>query len=145
MIDWVDMLDDPDVPVEHILAVVILCLDDLVANLESPAEPLDGGLARSVWVENPLKGCVQFAYAERTPVHWTEDLHVADRVQSKPLWNPLLHQVDQGCRNFLWIVPLDEMKVGTRVSSRSSGICPRRIRCALAMIWLCTACRNTPR
>ena len=54
------MLDDPDVPVEHVLAIVVLCLDNLVANLESPAEPLDRGLPRSGWVQDPLKGSVQF-------------------------------------------------------------------------------------
>jgi len=59
LIDCVDTLDDSDVPVEHILGVIVLCLDHLVANLESPAEPFDGWLARSDWIQNPLKGFVQ--------------------------------------------------------------------------------------
>jgi len=37
------LLDDPHVPVEDILIVVVLGLDDLVPNLKPLAEPLDAG------------------------------------------------------------------------------------------------------
>jgi hypothetical protein len=30
---------------------------------------------------------------------------------------PWITQLDQRCRDLLWIIPLDEMKVGTRVCS----------------------------
>ncbi len=43
MLNRIDPLNDSDVSVEHILVVVVLRLDDLVACLESPPEPLDGG------------------------------------------------------------------------------------------------------
>ncbi len=46
LLDHIDPLDDPHVAVEHVLVVVVLRLDDLVAYLESPSEPLDGGLDR---------------------------------------------------------------------------------------------------
>ena len=64
-----------------------------------------------------LQSCVQFAHAERSPVHRAKNLHVADRVETKPFWNSLLHQLDEHCRDLLRVIPLDEMEVGTRVSS----------------------------
>src|SRR5205823_144082 len=51
MLDWVDAFNGSDVAVEDLLVIVVLRLDDLVANLESPSEPLDGGLAGSGWVQ----------------------------------------------------------------------------------------------
>ena len=47
LLDGINALDDPDVAVEHVLVVVVLGLDDLVADLEPPSEPLDAGLAGS--------------------------------------------------------------------------------------------------
>src|SRR4029077_6211267 len=82
---------------EHVLVVVVLRLDDLIADLEPPAEPLHGGLTGSGWVQYLLQGCVQFAHAERSPVHRAKNLNVADRVETKPFWNPLLHHLDQRC------------------------------------------------
>jgi hypothetical protein len=38
LLDEIDSLDDPHVAIEHVLVVVVLGLDDLVAYLESPAE-----------------------------------------------------------------------------------------------------------
>jgi hypothetical protein len=58
LIDCIDTRNDSDVPVEHILGIIVLCLDHFVANPESPAEPFDCGLAWSGWVQNPLKGFV---------------------------------------------------------------------------------------
>src|SRR2546429_4485202 len=45
----------------------------------------------------------------------TQDLHVADWVETKPFRNPLLHQLDQRCRDLFRIVPFDEAEVGIRV------------------------------
>jgi hypothetical protein len=44
-------------------------------------------------------------------------LNITDRVETEPFWNPLLHKLDQ-CRDYLlWLIPFDEMKIGTRVRS----------------------------
>ena len=66
LLDFINSLDDPDIAVEHVLVVVVLRLDDLVAHLESPSEPLDGGLTGANRVKHSLQGCVQFADAERS-------------------------------------------------------------------------------
>src|SRR5438445_9099440 len=66
---------------------------------------------------NTFCNCVQFAHAERSPVHRAKNLHVADRVETKPFWNSLLHQLDEHCRDLLRVIPLDEMEIGTRVCS----------------------------
>src|SRR5208283_3842729 len=102
---------------EHVLVVVVLRLDDLVADLETPSEPLHGRLTGSGWVQYLLQGCVEFTDTERSTVHRAKNLNVADRVETKPFWNPLLHQLDQRCRDLLRVVPLDEMEVGTRVGT----------------------------
>jgi hypothetical protein len=50
MLDRINPLDNPYVPVEHILVVVVFRLYHLVSHLEPPAEPLDAGLAGTNWV-----------------------------------------------------------------------------------------------
>src|SRR5271167_4610810 len=115
MLDRINPLNNSDVPVEDLLVVVVLGLDDLVAYLESPSEPLHRGLIRSGRVQDLLQSCVQLAHAERSPVHWAKNLNVADRVETKPFGNSLLHKLDQRCRDLLRIVSLDEMEVRTRV------------------------------
>src|SRR5713226_1436412 len=87
-------------------------------------EPLHGGLTGSGWVQYLLQGCVQFAHAEQSPVHRAKNLNVADRVQTKPFWNSLLHQLDQRCCDLLRVVPLDEVEIGTRVSPTHIGHLP---------------------
>src|ERR1019366_4603066 len=120
----IDSLDDPDIAIDHVLVVVVLRLDDLVADLESPSEPLNGRLAGAGGVQYLLQGCVQFAHAERSAVHRAENLNVADRVETKPFWNSILHQLDQRCHDLLRVVPLDKMEVGTRVGSPHIGHLP---------------------
>src|SRR5439155_16245147 len=124
MLDWVYAFNGSDVSVENLLVVVVFRLDDLVGYLESPPEPLHRWLTGLGWVEGLLQSCVQFAHAERSPVHRAKNLHVADRVETKPFWNSLLHQLDQRCRNLLRVVPLDEMEVGTRVCPSHIGHLP---------------------
>ena len=51
MLDGVDALDGSDIAVEYFLVVVVLRLDNFVADLEPPPEPLDNGLARLDWVQ----------------------------------------------------------------------------------------------
>ena len=54
MLNRIDPLNDSDVPVEDLLVVVVLRLDDLVAYLETPSEPLHGRLTGSSWIQYPL-------------------------------------------------------------------------------------------
>ena len=49
----IDALDDSHVAIEDVLVVVVLRLDDLVADLESPSEPLHGLLTGSGWGSMP--------------------------------------------------------------------------------------------
>jgi hypothetical protein len=35
----------------------------------------------------------------------------------KSVWNSLLHQLDQRCRDLFRVIPFDEMEIGTRVGS----------------------------
>src|SRR5208282_4525637 len=121
LLDGIDSLDDPNVAVEHVLVVVVLRLDNLVADLETPSEPLDKGLTGMGGVQYLLQGCVQFAHAERSTVHRAKNLNVADRVETKAFWNSLLHELDQRCHDLLRIVPLDEMEVGTWSAPRIAG------------------------
>jgi hypothetical protein len=79
LIDWVDTLDDPGVRFEYLLAVVFLRLDDLVANLESPAEQPDCGLGVSGWV------C-----SRRT---WTTELELSRGRRSVERRPPMLNHV----------------------------------------------------
>ena len=51
MLDGIDPLYNPDIPVEDFLVVIVLSLDDFVANLPAPSKSLDAGLASSDWVE----------------------------------------------------------------------------------------------
>ena len=44
-------------------------------------------------------------------------MHITDRVEAKPFWNSLLHQLDQGRDYRLWLVPLDKMEIGIRLCS----------------------------
>jgi len=54
MLNWIDAFNDSDVPVEDLLVVVVLRLDNFVAYLESPPESLDAVLATSNRIQNPL-------------------------------------------------------------------------------------------
>jgi hypothetical protein len=54
MLNRINPLNDSDVPVEDLLVIVVFGLDDLVAYLEPPSEPLDGGFAVANRVQNPL-------------------------------------------------------------------------------------------
>jgi len=45
VLDGINSLHDPDVAVEHVLVIVVLGLDDLVADLEPPSKALEAGLA----------------------------------------------------------------------------------------------------
>src|ERR1035437_3405309 len=51
LLDGINSLDDPHIAVEHVLVVVVLRLDHLVAYLESPSEPLHCGLTGMGWVQ----------------------------------------------------------------------------------------------
>ena len=55
MLHWVYLLDGSDVPIEHVLVVVVFRLDEFVSYLESPSEPLHRGLTGLRWVQRPLK------------------------------------------------------------------------------------------
>jgi len=55
MLHWVYLLDGSDVPIEHVLVVIVFRLDDFVSYLESPSEPLHRGLTGLRWIQRPLK------------------------------------------------------------------------------------------
>ena len=59
MLNWIDPLNDSNVPVEDLFVVVVLRLDNFVAYLESPREPLDAVLATT--------NRIQAAFSSRTP------------------------------------------------------------------------------
>ena len=64
-----------------------------------------------------------FAHAQRSTVHRAKNLNVADRVETKAFWNPLLHELDQRSRELVRFIPLDEMEIGTRLGSLSRYLC----------------------
>ena len=49
------LLDGSDVPIEHVLVIVVFRLDDFVSYLESPSETLRRRFSGSRWVQRPLK------------------------------------------------------------------------------------------
>jgi hypothetical protein len=55
MLDRIYLLDDSDVPVEHVLVIIILRLDDFVPYLESPSEPFHRRFSRLRWIQRPLQ------------------------------------------------------------------------------------------
>jgi hypothetical protein len=75
-------------------------------------------------VQYLLQGRVQFAHAERSTVHRAKNLNVADRVETKPFWNSLLHQLDQRRGDLFRVIPFDEVEIGIRVGSAHVGHLP---------------------
>ena len=74
----------PMSPVEDLLLIVVLGLDDLVPNLEPPAKSLSGGFTEPSRVERTLERRVQFTHPDQSSVHWAQDLNIADRVEPAP-------------------------------------------------------------
>jgi len=72
-----DFVDDADVPVEHVLVVVVADLHHAVADAPVAACNLDAFL---VWVQEVLQERVQFVDAERAFAHGRKQLHFGLRV-----------------------------------------------------------------
>src|SRR5262249_35827370 len=81
----------------------------LVAAGKGPAEPLD--LAIAGRIERCLQLDVQRPRAYPTPVHRTQHLDVADRIEAEPLGDPRLYQFDDTADGGCGIVRLHEIEV----------------------------------
>ena len=89
LLDWVNFGDDANVPVENLLVVVVLGLNDLVAEAKLPAVFLNEGLVLLERIEGVLQLQVQLTDAKGAPVHGTEHLNVPDGVKAELSRNPL--------------------------------------------------------
>src|SRR6516165_6647632 len=70
-----------DVPVEHLLVVIVLGLDHLVSQPELPAEALDHRLVATPRVKAVLQKHIHGARPKVATVHGTEHLYVQDRIK----------------------------------------------------------------
>src|SRR5664280_1191763 len=86
LLHGVDPLDHAYVAVEDLLFVVVLSLDDLVPDLEPPAESLRGGFTEPNGIQSTLEHRVQLADSDRSPVHWAQNLNVTDWVEPISPW-----------------------------------------------------------
>src|ERR1035441_1087126 len=110
LLDGIDLLDHADVTIEDFFFVVVLRLDDLVPDLEPPAESLRGGFTETNGIQSTLEHRVQLADSDRSPVHWAQNLNVADGIEPMPSWDAVLNESYQGCRDLLRCVPANRME-----------------------------------
>src|SRR5450631_2655947 len=82
LLNRIDLFNCADVAVEDFLLIVVLSLNDFVANLEPESESFRGGLGLPGRVQGSLKYSIQFAHSDRAAVHWAQNLNVTDRIQS---------------------------------------------------------------
>src|ERR1700674_1462911 len=97
---------------EHLLPVIVLGLNHFVPRLEAPSVFFDGFLGVPGRVQCPLQAKIQLSNAQRSPVHWTQNLDVPDRIKAKADRYPMLDEVDQGGHDLLGIITLHKMKGG---------------------------------
>src|ERR1019366_4675140 len=81
LLDGIDFLDHADVTIEDLFLVVVLRLNHLVPDLEPPAESLRGGFTEPNGIQSALEYRVQLADSDRSPVHWAQNLTVAEGVE----------------------------------------------------------------
>ena len=74
--------DVADVAVEDFLVVVVVGLDDLVADAEGDAEALDFELEFVGRIERKLQGLIERNGAEEIAIHRREHLDVADGIET---------------------------------------------------------------
>src|SRR5262249_40691951 len=105
----VNLIDVADITVVHLLFIVVLDLHHLVAGGKGPAEPLD--LAIAGRIERCLQLDVQRPRTRPAPVHRTQHLDVADRIEGEPLGDPSLYQFDDTADGGYGIIHLHEVEV----------------------------------
>src|ERR1017187_9192222 len=115
LLDGIDLLDHADVTIEDFFFVVVLRLDDLVPDLEPPAESLRGGFTETNGIQSTLEHRVQLTDADRAPVHRAQNLYVADWFEVMPFRDSVLHQLHQCRGDFLRRIALDEIEVRARL------------------------------
>jgi hypothetical protein len=147
LFDGIDLLDGPDVAVEEFLLLVVLGLDDFVADLKALSESLRGRLAGANRFQRTLEHNVQLTNSDRFSVHRAQDLNVADRTEPNRIGSNRCPAGILSCtsvaaissgisRSMKWKSERDSALPG-------SGIFPWRMRGAPVMILLAAACLNT--
>src|SRR5262249_16073268 len=74
-----------------------------------PAKP--GHLGRGIRIEGLLQHCIERACSKTTTVHWREHLHIANRMEAKPLGNPLSHDAQELGLDLLGTVCRNDVEV----------------------------------
>lgn len=108
----IDFQDTPDVSIEDFLVVIVFDLHDLVANTKFPRPSRN---ALPGWIESVLQLDVQIPGADRPFVHGCEHLDVIDRIEAKPLRDPVFDQFDYDLQRLLGIFLL---KLGGSLSGQ---------------------------
>src|SRR5258706_3745384 len=137
----IDSVDITDVAVVDVLVVVILDLHDLVTGGEGPAEPLDFPVVGGI--ESGLQFDVERSGADTAAVHRAENLDVADGVEAEPPRDPGLDQLDDTLHRDLGLFDRHEVEIAFGSWRSEIGNSSLIIRCALVMMRLCAAWRNT--
>src|SRR5215472_18660990 len=94
-----------DIAVVDLLIVVVLDLHNLVAGREGPTKSFD--LVFASGIQRRLEFDVEGARSNPTPVHWAENLDIADGIKAKPARDPGFHKLDDADDRSLLVVNLD--------------------------------------
>ena len=105
----VNAIDVADVTVVDLLIVVVLDLHHLVARREGPAEPLDHAFASRV--QGSLEFDIEGPRAHPAAVHRTQDLDVANRIETEALWDPGTDELKDPGDGRLRVVRRNEVEV----------------------------------
>src|SRR5581483_4223070 len=97
-----------DIPVEHVLVVVVDRLNHLVASDKAPAEFFNDRFYGPRRIEFILEPLIQFTDAEGTAIHGTKHLYIADGIEFEPGGNAISHHVGERADGFIGLVPVDE-------------------------------------
>ena len=90
-VDFVDCDNNPKVSVINLFFIVVVCLQNTVADPELLAEPLHSDLA-PVRVEGCLQSPIERRYSQFRAVHGSQHLNIAHRIEPELFWNALAHQ-----------------------------------------------------
>ncbi len=110
----VDGRDHADVPVEHILVVVVLGLHHLVPEPELPTELFHNRFIGPDRVECILQQFIECPHPKGSAVHGAEHLHVVDRVAAQFPGDPLPDHLQEGKLDGLGLLALDKEEIRFR-------------------------------
>ncbi len=107
----VDFCDVADVAIENFFIIIVLGLNDFIADAKDGAKFFHGRVLRPGGIELGLEAQVQFTNAEGAAVHGAEHLGIAHGMETEFFGNAVFDDVQQRIDDGLRLVALDEIEI----------------------------------